>query len=807
MMRRLILALWLFACAATPAHAGFVVAAISAVTSWLTAAIGSEVIAGWLVKTALSVGLSKLARALARQPRTPGLTTEVTTTGGTTPQKFILGRYATGGQLIAPPMSYGSAGKTPRAYLVYAIALSVSPGATLSRVICNDSYLTFGSTETAWGRGVTGDLTGKCWIDYRDGSQTVAHPDLLAAFAADPDRPWLADMIGPGCGYAVCRFKYDREVFNGLPTVRFEILGIPLYDPRADSTVGGSGSQRWADPATWAQTENPIVMIYNILRGFTLPDGDVWGAGAEAEDLPLTNWFAAMNECDVLVARDGGGTEPQYRAGIEVAVDDEPAAVVEELLKVCSAQIVEYGGVWKVAVGAAPLPVLWLTDDDVIVTRDQTLEPFPGLAATWNGVTASYPEPESLWEAKDAPGRYNTTWEAEDGGRRLIADLQLPACSYAGQIQRVMASYIADERRFRRHQFALPPDAAILEPLDTVAWTSAANGYDAKLFEVTGMVDGAMTLVQSVQLRERDPADYDWSAGDYLPMTIAAAGLTARAAQAVPGWAVAAITLTDSSSTDRRPALKLMWDSEGAEDAGGLGWEIRLAGAAEPVLTGSHGNIASEFVTVADGIIAGEDYEVRAVLIVDRPTVWTDWTAVTAPTVLITAADIGAEATSKSAFSTENGYQSIGTSWVVICGASRPLELVVSAYVSDGLYPRNPIAITIGFVLTPTSTTKGKLGLTLSGRKKTGGPGGTPTAWQTVYVDQSDQFDHCWGTGLTDIPARVALQLIDYLSPYSPAVRSFDQFQLVAKMITDTTFTATSCTISKLSMKMEQLVK
>ena len=807
MTRILILALWVVAACSTPAHAGFFVTAISAVTSWLTAAVGSAAIAGWLVKTAISVGLSKLAQAIKGKPRAPGLVTEVTTTGGTVSQKFILGRYATSGHLLAPPMSYGTAGKTPRAYLVYVIALSAAPGATLERVIVNDEYVTLGAPGAEWGRPATGTLAGKFWIDYLDGSQTAAHPDLLAAFGSDPDRPWSSDMVGPGTCYAVCRFKYDREIFNGLPSVRFEMLGHPLYDPRADSTVGGSGPQRWSDPSTWSQTENPGVITYNILRGIRLPDDAVWGGECADSDLPLSSWFAAMNECDAAVPTASGGTEPQFRAGYEVSIDDEPAAIIEEFLKACSGQLVEIGGVWKPQVGAPPLPAYFFTDDDVLISREQTLEPFPGLDATWNGVTATYPEPESLWESKEAPARYNPAWEALDGGRRLVADLQLPCCPYADQVQRLMAAYIADERRFRQHQIALPPDAMVLEPLETASWTSAANGYEDKLFEVTGLVDSVMTLCQAVRLREIDPADYDWSGGDYLPTSLALPGVAAPAPQSVPGWSVEEAIISDAAANERRSGLKLIWDSEGADDAVGIRWEVRLAGGTDPVLTGSQASILSEFAVLTDGIIAGEAYEVRAELIVDRPTSWTSWTAVTAPPVLLSAADIGAEATSKSAFSTENGGQVVTTTAAVICGSVTPLEMVPADYVSDGLYPRNPIAITIGLVLTPDSSSKGKLRLTLSGRKKTGGPGGTPTTWQTVYVGQANQFDHCWGSGLTDIPARAAFHMIDHISPYTPAVRSFDQFQLVAQMITDATFTATSCTVSRLTVHIHQLVK
>ncbi|GAB1477774.1 hypothetical protein MASR2M74_03160 [Paracoccaceae bacterium] len=638
------LALWLILTLATPAEAGPLITAIGGLITAISAFAGSSAIAGWLVKTVASIALSRLAMALRGTPRQPGIKTEMTTTGGTTPQRIMLGRYATGGQLIAPPMSYGSAGKTPRAWLVYTIALSVVPGCTLARVVINDGYVALGPADPSWGRPVTGDLAGAAWIDFLDGSQTAVHPDLLAAFATDPDRPWASDMIGPGTAYAVCRFKYDRERFNGLPALRFEMLGIPLYDPRADSTVGGSGAQRWSDPSSWAQTENPVVMIYNILRGIDVGAGMIWGGECEDADLPLANWFAAMNECDVPVALDGGGTEAQYRAGIEIELDTEPAGVIEELLKTCAGAIVEVGGVWKIRVGAPALPSYFLTDEDVIASETQEFAPFPGLSDTYNGITATYPEPASLWEAKDAPPRFSSSWEAEDGGRRLVANLSLPACPHGTQVQRLMTSGVADHRRMRGHRLVLPPEAAVLEPLETVGWTSPRWGYSSKTFEITSLTDSLMSMLQGLSLRERDAGDFAWEAADEIAVLAPSTTTTPPTPQAVPGFSASPEPLADGAAIDRRPAIRLAWDADGADDARALAWELRLDGGVGAVLSGSHADVGSGNLVISDGLIPGQAYEARAIYLVDRATDWSDWEPVTAPSILISTVDVAAGA-------------------------------------------------------------------------------------------------------------------------------------------------------------------
>ncbi|PKP71845.1 MAG: hypothetical protein CVT82_00290 [Alphaproteobacteria bacterium HGW-Alphaproteobacteria-4] len=593
----------------------------AAVAAFSASAIGTFLTQTIIGRLLVSVALSALAQALAPKPRSPGIKTTATASGGTNPQSFIIGQYATAGFAIAPPMSHGTSGKTPNAYLTYVIDLGDIPGQMLSGLIIDDGYVEIDNTiesvggstlfsglpgwltfpnwpdpfglfphtsEVTYGRPLLGKYHGYAWVTYYDGTQTAADPMLLAQYGTDPDRPWKPDMVGTGLCYAVLTFRYNRELFNGLPRVRFVLAGIPLYDPRADDTVGGSGAQRWSDPATWAPSANPAVQIYNILRGITLPDGSIWGGESAAEDLPTGAWFAAMNECDVPVVLAAGGSEPQYRTGFEVTVEEEPASVIEELLKGCSGQMSEIGGVWKIRVGGPGLPVYVFTDDDAIVTAAQGFEPFPGLDRTWNGIQASYPEPSSLWESKDAPPRFNADYEALDQNRRLVADLSLPAVPYGAQVQRVMRAYIEEERRFRRHSLTLPPDAAILEPLDAVVWTSAANGYEAKVFEVSECVDDLGTGLQQVSLRERDPADYDWTPADELPWEASPGGITLPPAPILPGvtlstevrirnqqpvgvliidvaWAGGYV---DSAEVQYRPTGDAVWRDVGASGAG-----------------------------------------------------------------------------------------------------------------------------------------------------------------------------------------------------------------------------------------------
>lgn len=641
--------LWVAALLVVPVAAE--AAPVGIALAWVGAVAAGTygVAAAFALRIGVSLALSALAAAMKKQPdsavqQRSGIKTDATSTGGVNPQSFVLGLYATAGNMVAPPYSGPNSGDIPNKFLTYVVDVSDIAGAQLSRLMVAGEYVDdLEPSETVHDlEGMVINGKPRVFVTWHDGTQTAADPYMLANYSDDPDRPWSEDMIGTGVAYAVITFVYTRAKFNNLPGVRFEVVGIPVYDPRLDSTVGGSGAHRWGDPATYEPSGNPLVLVYNILRGISFEDGSVWGGRAKADDLPLDNWFAAMNECDVQIELEGGGTEPQYRAGLEVGVDETPAAIIEELLKTASAEVSEIGGTYKVRVGPPALPVYFFTDDDVVVTAAESLNPYPGLDGVHNAIHANYPAPDALWETRDAPALYNAEWEAEDGGRQLVADVSLPAAYSGTQVQRLMQAWINDERRFRRHSLTLPPDAAILEPLDVAAWTSASNGYTSKAFEIAELGDDLTTVLQSISIREREAGDFVWVPGTderviYHPPTT----VTVPAARTVPGWDLLAAEIVDASGAQRRPALALIWDGSDMEDASGLEFEVRPSTQTALVAQATITDLENSRHIVSDGILPGQVYQSRGRLVVrGRARAWTGWASAIAPDLRLADDDI-----------------------------------------------------------------------------------------------------------------------------------------------------------------------
>ena len=219
-----------------------------------------------------------------------------------------------------------------------------------------------------------------------------------------------------------------------------------------------------------------------------------------------------------------------------------------------------------------------------------------------------------------------------------MAELDLPAVPYTAQVQRLMVAYIKEERRFRRHGLTLPPDAAILEPLDAVAWTSTNNGYTSKVFEVSEVVDDLSTCLQRVALRERDPTDYSYPVDILLPSTASPPGTVLPSTQTVPGFTVTAISLTDAASNARRPAIAITWTGD-LPDVAALEFECRRTGTTVLVAKGVDTNLQDGNTIFSAGLLPSTPYQVRSRLVVNRPRAWTAWTAVTTTAAFTSAND------------------------------------------------------------------------------------------------------------------------------------------------------------------------
>ncbi|CDP51995.1 hypothetical protein [Devosia sp. DBB001] len=553
------------------------------------AAFAATPLGGIVVNAALGIGASLLSNMLsphssASSEQKFGIQLSMRV-GGDNPIEFPVGYTATAGQLLYPG-TWGQVGDTPNAYAVWEVQLSDLPTPDRPVIWVNEQRCTIDWTAapTAQGYPVTEFRRGGVdylWVQFDNGTQTTPSSYMRSKFAGHSTRPYTDDMVGVGLAKVRVTALANRELWTGSPSFLFETTGIPLYNVAKDSSVGGSGAHRWNNPGTWEPSSNPIVIAYNIRRGIFYGGQWVYGGNNKkplsAYRLPASNWIAAINACDTLINLSGGGTEKQFRAGGVVSADMQPVDVINQLLASCNARMAEVGGIYKVQVGAPGAAVYAFSDEHIVITDGQTLDPFPGLDDTHNAIEATYPEPGEKWGTKDAPGRYNPIWEEEDGGRQLVAQVTYPMVPYRYQVQRLMATAVKDARRFRNHSLTLPPDAWLLEPNDVVAWTSPRNGYLNKKFLVTAIA-GKRGYNQVVALKEVDPSDHDWNpATDQVPVTIGDLVIERPPPQLMTGWQALPAVMVDNDGASRRPSIEVRYDGH-LSDVRAVRVQVRVLG-------------------------------------------------------------------------------------------------------------------------------------------------------------------------------------------------------------------------------------
>ncbi|QIX20755.1 DUF1983 domain-containing protein [Agrobacterium pusense] len=596
------------------------------------------------LKAVAGLGLSLLAQSLAGKPKDPTFSINGTLQGGgDISRSFILGRTATAGSLVFVN-TWGQDGDTPNAYLTQVISLSDMPVRGLAEVWVNGERVTLGGL-TDRGYSVN-EYPDSLWVKFYDGTQTTADSFLFTS-VSNGNRWWNPNRIGRGVAYAIVTARVSKNMFSGVPSFKFVLEGLRLYDISRDSTQGGIGPQRFADPSTWGGDGDflPAVQIYNLLRGITYNGQWFYGLqNLSSSRLPAAAWIAQIEKHRAGILESTGWVNT-YRSGGEIQVDAPLTSAVEALLTACQGRISEVGGVYYLHSGAPDAPVIAFTDDDILSTEEQEFTPFLGLADTINGVSANYPSPADGWVAKTAPPLYRTDLEAIDGNRRLMADVDLNFVPYPEQVQRLMKSALEEARRFRRHTIVLPPKFwAYATPGTVFSWTSERNGYIAKLMRIDGVADRA-NLDVMIDITEVDPADYDWSSDtEFKPPVDGQLGVIRPTPQPIVDWFAEPATVKDSSGEDRRPAIRLTWDnSDGRlDDVIGIEYEVRLQATLEKVSEGRTDQPQVGSMLISQSLLPAESYVVRGRYIPggDRPVLWSGFIPVITPNILLSDKDV-----------------------------------------------------------------------------------------------------------------------------------------------------------------------
>jgi hypothetical protein len=165
----------------------------------------------------------------------------------------------------------------------------------------------------------------------------VADDRAVTELGTHPSNPWTTSHRLRGIPYAYALMysgsvsAFPQAFPNGA--IEFSVVGgVKVYDPRKDSTNGGSGSHRMNNPDSWEYSDNQRLCALDWL---TWPEG-------YAKDWPRIDWASwvpQINLADENVPLKGGGTEKRYRVATKVSYDEPRSRVLHRLLQAGDQQL------------------------------------------------------------------------------------------------------------------------------------------------------------------------------------------------------------------------------------------------------------------------------------------------------------------------------------------------------------------------------------------------------------------------------------------------------------------------------------
>lgn len=340
----------------------------------------------------------------------------------------------------------------------------------------------------------------------------VADPYLL--FYYGDSGVWTSDHRLRGNAYAMIQyFGVQLEEFNDvwggqLPEFTPVIDSSLLYDPRKDSTRGGSGAHRADDPATHEFYDNAGLAALDWLHyenGYNFP----------IEIFNLASWRAFADLCDELVPLKNGGTEKRYRVAMTVNLaSDLKKTVLARILVACDGRIYfDRDGLLCVRGGKWEAPSVTL-----IAERDAVQALFlngPGALERFNELVLKFLSPEQGYVESEGESWLDGALVTAEGGVVITREAdftQVPSFSQARRLTKIaMAKGNPKWRGAVRTNLA--GLTAIGESAINLQWNELDGGttkFNGPFWCEAGMALAEDGTGVSIPLSSADAAAYDW---------------------------------------------------------------------------------------------------------------------------------------------------------------------------------------------------------------------------------------------------------------------------------------------------------
>ena len=466
--------------------------------------------------------------------------------------KFVFGETASGTDVV-----YNE--KIGDDKVFYVVAAAWHEIESFGSLHFNDELITLDGTGTS-----TGDWAGVVKVIYKTG--TLTQDAIQVAGSTWPSAAKGAGVAHFGMFFDVGAEKGQEKLSGGIPSrITQTIKGAKVYDPRLDSSIGGTGSHRVNDQSTW-QFENGgkqlggnwALVVAHYLLGYRQNGKLIYGVGVDAADIDWQQVADMADVCDTLV-----DSKPKYKVGGIIPITNDHEAVIKQFEDAIDGKVAKSGGKYYIYAphdDTADVKMV-ITDDDIIAESGVNYSPTAGLQSLFNTATGQYISPENLYQFAPYPEVVETTALEDDGKARIVA-YDFSMIQDATLAQRISRERIRRSRFTASMSLALGPKYIALKPFDVVQINIKETDNQPELFRIIRIV-GSVNGYAEVEFIEEDASIYDVSAPLGTPLTQLDPA-SYNPAQVITPVNVQATNVIVQGDTSAKDAIRVTWNNPGA---------------------------------------------------------------------------------------------------------------------------------------------------------------------------------------------------------------------------------------------------
>jgi hypothetical protein len=400
---------------------------------------------------------------------------------------------------------------TDNEFLYVALVLSEGEINSIEEILIDDKPVTWtGSLTDGTIRNVSSgdskfykDGVSYIRVEPHFGTDNQTASSLLSTLSS-----WGSNHRLRGLCYLALRFKWNQDIFSGLPTIQARIKGKKV------KTYNASLVEQSASYST-----NPAWCILDYLTNTR------YGKGLSTSEIDLQSFYDASQICETQVTPYSGGSDINI-FDCNTAVDTSRTIIdnLRELIKGCRGYIPFSQGKYSLVIETTGTASVTLTENDII--GGYTLA-IPQKNERYNRVICSFINPDRGFQVDEVQfppiddsglpsADQHATMKTADGGFLLEGRFQFPTLTSEYQAEE-MAEVIL---RRSREALGLSLNVAFkgyeLNIGDIVNITHSSLGFSAKPFRVLGITFNNDYTV-GLSLVEHQDSHYTWATKTQAP--------------------------------------------------------------------------------------------------------------------------------------------------------------------------------------------------------------------------------------------------------------------------------------------------